>query len=153
MVINSACLTDKKELAIPKQTTTGKEFSNPLRASMRLSLRRVVTVWKGLSLLMLSLDAAQDSDNIFKTQSTAMLNVDIPQGIDTGGSPRRQETMGVLLLRLGLRVLDLEKEKDAQAVEILNLKKRVKKLERKRKMSASHTQEGGNLTGQVLDFL
>ncbi|GJY43885.1 hypothetical protein Tco_0432098 [Tanacetum coccineum] len=32
-------------------------------------------------------------------------------------------------------VLDLEKEKDAQAVEILNLKKRVKKLERKAKSS------------------
>ncbi|GJX15015.1 hypothetical protein Tco_0206773 [Tanacetum coccineum] len=47
-----------------------------------------------------SLDAAQDSNNIFKTQSTAMPNVDIPQGIDTGGSPMHQETMGVLLLRL-----------------------------------------------------
>ncbi|GJS85474.1 hypothetical protein Tco_0752015 [Tanacetum coccineum] len=32
MVINSPCLTDKKELAIPGQTTTGKEFSNPLMA-------------------------------------------------------------------------------------------------------------------------
>ncbi|GKE63754.1 hypothetical protein Tco_1514121 [Tanacetum coccineum] len=30
-----------------------------------------------------------------------MPNVDIPRGIDTGGSPRRQETMGALLLRLG----------------------------------------------------
>ncbi|GJX99956.1 hypothetical protein Tco_0356975 [Tanacetum coccineum] len=30
MVINSPCLTDKKELAIPGQTETGKEFSNPL---------------------------------------------------------------------------------------------------------------------------
>ncbi|GKE82250.1 hypothetical protein Tco_1552250 [Tanacetum coccineum] len=28
MVINSLCLTNKKELAIPGQTTTGKEFSN-----------------------------------------------------------------------------------------------------------------------------
>nr|GEX49412.1 hypothetical protein [Tanacetum cinerariifolium] len=35
-------------------------------------------------------------------------------------------------------VLDLEKEKDSQAVEILNLKKRVKKLERQRKSSISH---------------
>ncbi|GKA81804.1 hypothetical protein Tco_0788496 [Tanacetum coccineum] len=41
-----------------------------------------------------SLDAAQDSDNIFKTQSMVMPNVDIPQRIDTGGSPRRQDTMG-----------------------------------------------------------
>ncbi|GJV79307.1 putative ribonuclease H-like domain-containing protein [Tanacetum coccineum] len=83
-------------------------------------------------------------------------------GMDTGGSPRRQDTMGVLLLRLGgytpgsdegrmtidelitlctklsKQVLDLKKEKDAQAMEILNLKKRVKKLERKRKSSISH---------------
>nr|GEY37819.1 putative ribonuclease H-like domain-containing protein [Tanacetum cinerariifolium] len=32
MVINSPCLTNKKELAIPGETTTGKEFSNPLMA-------------------------------------------------------------------------------------------------------------------------
>ncbi|GJZ91744.1 hypothetical protein Tco_0663809 [Tanacetum coccineum] len=68
-----------------------------------------------------------------------------------GSSPRRQETIGVLLLRLGLReclnspmnhlsqkVLDLEKEKDAQAAKILKLKNRVKKLERQRKSSISH---------------
>ncbi|GJX64227.1 hypothetical protein Tco_0298570 [Tanacetum coccineum] len=55
-----------------------------------------------------SLDAAQDSDNIIRTQTTAMPNVDIPQGMDTGGSPRRQDTIGV------------------------------KKLERKRKSSISH---------------
>nr|GEV53115.1 hypothetical protein [Tanacetum cinerariifolium] len=41
-----------------------------------------------------SLEAVQDSDNIIKTQTTSMPNVDIPQGIDTGGSPRRQETIG-----------------------------------------------------------
>ncbi|GKD29059.1 hypothetical protein Tco_1239837 [Tanacetum coccineum] len=41
-----------------------------------------------------SLDAAQDSDNITRTQTTAMPNVDIPQGMDTGGSPRCQETIG-----------------------------------------------------------
>ncbi|GJZ30320.1 hypothetical protein Tco_0575367 [Tanacetum coccineum] len=66
--------------------------------------------------------------------------------------------MGVLLLRLGLgeylnsplnhlsqkvthlevgRVLDLKNKKDAQAVEILRLKKRVKGLERQRKSSTS----------------
>ncbi|GJW85614.1 putative ribonuclease H-like domain-containing protein [Tanacetum coccineum] len=68
-------------------------------------------------------------------------------GMDTSGSPRHQDTMGVLLLRLGghtpgsdegrlklqklmtictklsKQVLDLEKERDAQAVEILRLKK------------------------------
>nr|GEV32554.1 hypothetical protein [Tanacetum cinerariifolium] len=35
-----------------------------------------------------SLDATQDSGNILKTQSTAMPNVPLPQGIGTGGSPR-----------------------------------------------------------------
>ncbi|GJT35556.1 hypothetical protein Tco_0925975 [Tanacetum coccineum] len=40
MVINSPCLTDKKELAIPGQTTTGKEFSNPLMAG---SLPKTIT--------------------------------------------------------------------------------------------------------------
>ncbi|GJU46506.1 hypothetical protein Tco_1203772 [Tanacetum coccineum] len=91
-------------------------------------------------------------------------------GMDTGGSPRRQDTMGgapaqtrserVLeqpfeppLLEghasgsgegrmehqfdLTANVLDLEKMKDAQAVEILRQKKRVKRLERERKSSTS----------------
>nr|GEV52569.1 copia protein [Tanacetum cinerariifolium] len=41
-----------------------------------------------------SLEAAQNSGNITKAQTMAMPNVDIPQGIDTCGRPRRQETMG-----------------------------------------------------------
>ncbi|GKC35017.1 putative ribonuclease H-like domain-containing protein [Tanacetum coccineum] len=87
-----------------------------------------------------SLDVAQDIDNIIRTQTMAMPNVNIPQGMDTGGSPRRKDTMGALLLRLGLReylnnplnhlsqkVLNLEKKKDAQAVEIHPLRKRAKR--------------------------
>ncbi|GJS74246.1 putative ribonuclease H-like domain-containing protein [Tanacetum coccineum] len=41
-----------------------------------------------------SLDVSQDSDNITRTQTTTIPNVDILQGMDTGGSPRRQDTMG-----------------------------------------------------------
>nr|GEV86941.1 hypothetical protein [Tanacetum cinerariifolium] len=41
-----------------------------------------------------SLVAAHDNDNIIKTQTMSMPNVDIPYGMDTGGSPRRQETIG-----------------------------------------------------------
>ncbi|GJT25490.1 putative ribonuclease H-like domain-containing protein [Tanacetum coccineum] len=41
-----------------------------------------------------SLDAAHDSDNLIRTQTTTMPNVDIPQGMDTSGGPRRQDTMG-----------------------------------------------------------
>nr|GEZ75070.1 hypothetical protein [Tanacetum cinerariifolium] len=59
-----------------------------------------------------SLEAAQDSDNITKTHTTAMSNVDIPQGIDTSGRPRRQETMG-----------ELAKEEARQEQERYNLEK------------------------------
>ncbi|GKC14307.1 hypothetical protein Tco_1011089 [Tanacetum coccineum] len=41
-----------------------------------------------------SLDAAKASGNITKTQSTAIPNVPLPQGIGTGGSPRCQEATG-----------------------------------------------------------
>ncbi|GJX47757.1 hypothetical protein Tco_0272947 [Tanacetum coccineum] len=121
--------------------------------------------------------AAQDSDKIIRTQTTSMPNVDIPQGMDTGSSPRCQETTrGAPAQTRSERVLKqpnepplpeghtsrsgegrmahtfelmdivpptphdspLPGEKDAQAVEILTLKKRVKKLERQRKSSISH---------------
>ncbi|GKC46879.1 hypothetical protein Tco_1064601 [Tanacetum coccineum] len=62
-----------------------------------------------------SLEAKQDSGNINRTQSMATLNKPSPQGTGSGSGPR---------------VLDLETIKTAQAKEIANLKKRVKKLER-----------------------
>ncbi|GJZ95026.1 hypothetical protein Tco_0667229 [Tanacetum coccineum] len=48
------------------------------------------------------------------------------------------EELMTMCIKLSKHVLDLEKEKDAQAVEILKLKKRVKKLERQRNSSISH---------------
>ncbi|GJR10785.1 ribonuclease H-like domain-containing protein [Tanacetum coccineum] len=52
-----------------------------------------VTVWEGLSLTDdASLVAAQDSDNIIRTQTTAMPNVNIPQGMDIGSSTRQVES-------------------------------------------------------------
>ncbi|GJZ39576.1 hypothetical protein Tco_0586139 [Tanacetum coccineum] len=53
------------------------------------------------------------------------------------GRLKLKELMAICI-KLSKQVLDLEKEKDAQAVEILKLKQRVKKLERKRKSSISH---------------
>ncbi|GJS49389.1 hypothetical protein Tco_0599510 [Tanacetum coccineum] len=41
-----------------------------------------------------SLDVEQASGNINRTQSTAMPNVPLPQGIGAGGSPRCQEAIG-----------------------------------------------------------
>ncbi|GJR25849.1 hypothetical protein Tco_1102081 [Tanacetum coccineum] len=53
------------------------------------------------------------------------------------GRLKLKELMAICI-QLSKQVLDLEKEKDVQAVEILKLKQRVKKLERKRKSSISH---------------
>ncbi|GKF89134.1 hypothetical protein Tco_0263097, partial [Tanacetum coccineum] len=50
----------------------------------------------------------------------------------------KQKELMAICIKLSKQVLDLEKEKDAQAVEILKLKQRVKKLERKKKSSISH---------------
>ncbi|GJU71867.1 hypothetical protein Tco_1263272 [Tanacetum coccineum] len=94
-----------------------------------------------------SLDAEQGSGNINMTQSTAIPNDPFPQGISSSSSPRRQDTMGDrpaqtsmklqelmdLCTKLSDKVLDLENVKNAQALEIQKLKKRVKKLESKKK--------------------
>ncbi|GKB39753.1 putative ribonuclease H-like domain-containing protein, partial [Tanacetum coccineum] len=236
---------DKKELTILGQTTTGKEFSNPLMAGSlpkTISTKAVVIsessvrsdllfndedgvtcltnaeIFKNLALMgyeQLSRKLTFQKAPQTKAHQTAVSQIvfheahieqilpspttyqrkrktkkhrrtkkdtELPQtsvpldhgadkGMDTSGSPRRQDTIGgtpaqtrserVLeqpnepplsdghtsgneegrmeqTFELTDNVLELEKEKDAQAVEILNLKKRVKKLERKRKSSISH---------------
>ncbi|GKD82163.1 hypothetical protein Tco_1349002 [Tanacetum coccineum] len=50
-----------------------------------------------------SLEAVQDNSNIAKTQSTATPTKLIYQETSSDGGPRRQETMGVPLFKLGLR--------------------------------------------------
>ncbi|GKA16940.1 hypothetical protein Tco_0696777 [Tanacetum coccineum] len=64
----------------------------------------------------------------------------LPRGYIPGsdGGRLKLEKLMIMCTKLSKQVLNLEKEKDAQAVEILNLKKRVKKLERQRKLSMSH---------------
>ncbi|GKD48660.1 hypothetical protein Tco_1277636 [Tanacetum coccineum] len=61
--------------------------------------------------------------------------------VNTPGSDKgrlKLEELMVMCTKLSKQVLDLEKEKDAQVVEIFKLKKRVKKLERQRNPSISH---------------
>ncbi|GJZ05856.1 hypothetical protein Tco_0539649, partial [Tanacetum coccineum] len=77
-----------------------------------------------------SLEAEQDNGNIAKTQSKATPNESSFLGTTSGGGPRRQETIGILLLKL---VLDLKKTKITQDEEIVSLKRRVKKLEQKKR--------------------
>ncbi|GKE94679.1 hypothetical protein Tco_1579534, partial [Tanacetum coccineum] len=64
----------------------------------------------------------------------------LPGGYTPGSDEGRLklEKLMIMCTKLSKQVLNLEKEKDAQAMEILNLKKRVKKLERQRKSSMSH---------------
>ncbi|GJV73222.1 hypothetical protein Tco_1493217 [Tanacetum coccineum] len=114
---------DKKQLAIPGQMATGKEFSNPLMAGSlpknvgkavvitELSVRNDLLfddddgitcltndeIYENLALMGAittdaSLVAAQGSDNILKTQSTAMSNDSLSQEIGSGDRPRRQDT-------------------------------------------------------------
>nr|GEW20686.1 hypothetical protein [Tanacetum cinerariifolium] len=60
---------------------------------MRLSIRRVDSVERAIT-TDASLVVAQESDNIIITQTTAMPNVDVLQGMDTSSSLRCQETIG-----------------------------------------------------------
>nr|GEX41857.1 hypothetical protein [Tanacetum cinerariifolium] len=73
--------------ATPPEPQSTPSISQPPATEEGDKVERVITTDA-------SLEAVQDSDNIIKTQTTAMPNVDIPQGIDTGSSPRRQETIG-----------------------------------------------------------
>ncbi|GKD33377.1 hypothetical protein Tco_1248886 [Tanacetum coccineum] len=130
MVINSPCLTDKKELAIPWQTTTGKELSNllmhgslPKTISTKVAVLCAKKPWGGA---------------LTQTRSERVLEkpneLPLPKGHTSGSGEGIME----YTFELMDTVLDLEKEKDPQAVKILKLKQRVKKLERKRKSSISH---------------
>ncbi|GKD42706.1 hypothetical protein Tco_1267351 [Tanacetum coccineum] len=52
-----------------------------------------------------SLEVEQDSGNINRTQSMAILNESFPQGTDSGSGPRCQDTiLGVQKLKLDLRL-------------------------------------------------
>ncbi|GJR66287.1 hypothetical protein Tco_0012352 [Tanacetum coccineum] len=117
----------------------------------KLSVRLVVPL--NLKEIEVSIRRGDNVERAITTDSSLVAAQD-------SGSPRRQETMGgtpaqtrservlekpsELLVPEGhtsgsREVLDLETEKDAQAVEILKLKKRVKKLKRQRKSSISHS--------------
>nr|GEV28768.1 putative ribonuclease H-like domain-containing protein [Tanacetum cinerariifolium] len=116
---------------------------NVINEEMYDSLKRATTTTT-------SLDVEQDRDNISKTQSKATPNEPSSLETSSGGGPRRQDTLGdtiaqtredrlklnelmELCTKLSKRVLNLETIKSAQAKEISILKKRVKRLERKKK--------------------
>nr|GEW55468.1 ribonuclease H-like domain-containing protein [Tanacetum cinerariifolium] len=90
---------DKKELAIPGKTTTGKEFSNLLMAG---SLPKIISAkfWNTISSKTINfvkqIHAIVDGKAVVISESSVRSDLlfDDVDGMDTGGSPRRQETMG-----------------------------------------------------------
>nr|GEW29832.1 hypothetical protein [Tanacetum cinerariifolium] len=83
-----------------------------------------------------SLDAEHDSGTINKTQSTIIPNEPIPQGTSLGGSPRRQDTiLGDRLAQTRFERLSKQSYEPplSRDLEITHLKKRVKRLEKKRR--------------------
>ncbi|GJU09804.1 hypothetical protein Tco_1132200 [Tanacetum coccineum] len=74
-----------------------------------------------------------------QTRSERVLKQPNEPPLSEGHTSRSEEGGMEHTFKLMDIVLDLEKEKDAQAVEILKLNKRVKKLERQRKSSISHS--------------
>nr|GEW45109.1 hypothetical protein [Tanacetum cinerariifolium] len=88
------------------------------------SLERATTTTTGL-------DVEHDKGNISKTQSKATPNEPSSPRTSLGGGPRHQDTTGDTIAQT--RILNVETTKTAQAKEIANLKKRVKRMERKRR--------------------
>nr|GEU81774.1 hypothetical protein [Tanacetum cinerariifolium] len=121
--------TRRKDTELPQTSVPTKvDADEAVYKEMYDSVERAATIFTGL-------DAKQDRDIISKTQFTATLNEPSSIGTSSCSGPRRQETMRDVTTQT--RVLDLKKIKTAQAKEIANLKKRVKRLERKKK-SRSH---------------
>ncbi|GJW77061.1 hypothetical protein Tco_0138743 [Tanacetum coccineum] len=136
---------DEDDLGKPKRATKISQSSGPISlvANETVTKEREERMERAATTAS-SLEAEQDSGNINRTQSMATLNEPSPLGTSSGSGPR-VNTLGSgenrlklkelmdLYTKLSDRVLDLETTKTAQAKEIASLKKRVKKLERKRK--------------------
>ncbi|GJS21058.1 hypothetical protein Tco_0449690 [Tanacetum coccineum] len=129
----------RKDTEIPQSNVPSDIVADEaVNKEMGDSLERTVTT-------ATSLDTKQDRGNIAKTQSKATPNESSSLGTTSGGDPRSQETIGdtiaqnrlklkefmAICTNLQQRVLDLEKTKTTQAEEIVILKKRVKRLEKK----------------------
>ncbi|GJX83568.1 putative ribonuclease H-like domain-containing protein [Tanacetum coccineum] len=71
-----------------------------LMRQMMLSIRIWITVLVRSATVHSSLEVEQDSGNIAKTQSKATPNESSSLGTTSGSGPKRQETMGILLLKL-----------------------------------------------------
>ncbi|GJR56781.1 hypothetical protein Tco_1498943 [Tanacetum coccineum] len=104
---------------------TKKVFANMKRAGKDLS-RRITPLFDTM-MVQASQEVGEDSDHL--TNSTQIPIIDQPS---TFSKPNKKQT-SKKTQRQEAEVLDLEKAKDAQAKEIASLKKRVQRLEMKKK--------------------
>ncbi|GKB18557.1 putative ribonuclease H-like domain-containing protein [Tanacetum coccineum] len=89
---------------ISSKSTAWNEFSTNLASAVICLAKGGDSVERAIT-TDASLVAAQDSDNILKTQSTAMSNDPLSQEIGSSDRPKHQDTtLGVQMLRLGLRL-------------------------------------------------
>nr|GEY10880.1 retrovirus-related Pol polyprotein from transposon TNT 1-94 [Tanacetum cinerariifolium] len=100
----------RKVTKVPQPSNPTSVVDEAVNEEMNDSLEKAATTT--------SFDAEQDKGNIFKTQSKATPKKPGSQGTSLGGGPR---------------VLDLETTKTTQALKIDSLKRRVKKLERRKR--------------------
>ncbi|GKC53145.1 hypothetical protein Tco_1075890, partial [Tanacetum coccineum] len=113
------------ESSVRKDLQLANEEDEAVYKELGDSLVRVATTAS-------SLEAKQDSGSINKTRSKATPNESSSQGTNSGGVPRlKLDELMALCTTLQNKVLDLEHKKTTQHNEIVSLKRRVKKLEKK----------------------
>ncbi|GJW47806.1 hypothetical protein Tco_0079452 [Tanacetum coccineum] len=109
---------NRKDTKVPQPSgPTNNVADEAVSEKMDDSLERAATTTT-------SLDTEQDRGNINKTQSKATLNETSSLGTSSGSGPRRQETMGILLLKLDLSSSgDYKFEKEGQETKKENRSK------------------------------
>ncbi|GJT26541.1 ribonuclease H-like domain-containing protein [Tanacetum coccineum] len=141
MVINSPCLIDKKELVIPGQTATGKEFSNPLMAD---SLLKTILPTKFTTTVKTINDGEQqifvtvDGQTIAITEASVRRHLQLAD-VDGISSLPNTEIFEQLTL-MGLEE-DLKQTKKVYGKALTKLVKKVKYLEDKLKSTSVRRKE------------
>ncbi|GJY23735.1 putative ribonuclease H-like domain-containing protein [Tanacetum coccineum] len=128
------------ESSVRRDLHFNDEDDETIHGERRNITKRVVTTAS-------SLEAEQDSGNIIRTQSMATLNSPIPQGTGSGSIPKHQDTiLGDIPAQTTFERLSKQSNDSPLSRvntlgsgedKITNLKKRVKKLEKKKKLRTS----------------
>nr|GEX69088.1 putative ribonuclease H-like domain-containing protein [Tanacetum cinerariifolium] len=116
MVINSSCLTDKKELAIPGKTATGKEFSNPLMAGSlpkTISAKQIHAIINGKAVVIS--ESSVRSDLLFDDEDGG---ASMERAITTNANIETAHACDNILMTqtMGRMIEELDKDEDVNLV-------------------------------------